>query len=227
MKYIDDYITEILSKINRELKVLSVIPDGVDNIIEVCNFKWLKLFNHLIIDGVESPILSIDESNRTILVMNPNVTVNSVVKLPDTPFFIGSRMITSSEWLLYSNDYRDKVPFVWLNFPAGIEKITNDKEYQVELWKNIRLFFVADMDRSQWVSKETLDNRTKVLSIWANFFKKAVQYPLEIESKITEFPHPIFGVETENGAIKDIIDGNLSAVSIGFDLTVKEVDCFC
>ncbi len=227
MKYIDDHISEILSKINRELKVLSVIPDGVDNIVEVCNFKWLKLFQHLIIDGVPSPIIEISDEFNTVRVMNSNVTLNSVVKLPDTPFFIGSRMVTSSEWLLYSHDYKDKVPFVWLNFPAGIEKIINGSRTENEIWNNIRLFFVADMDRAQWVSKETIDNRTKILSLWANSFIKSVRYPLGIDSSITEFPHPIFGVETENGAIKDIIDGNLSAVSIDFDLSVLECECDC
>lgn len=227
MKYIDDYISTIISNIDRKLKPLEVVSSGNESIITLCSYKWMKLFNHLIIDDVLSPIISINETFTTVKVMNANVTINSIVKLPDTPFFIGSRMVTSAEWLTYSNDYRDKVPFVWLNFPAGIEKVTNGKEYQVELWNNIRLYFVADMDRSQWISKETIDNRTKVLSVWVNFFKKAVQYPFEIESTITEFPHPIFGVETENGAIKDIIDGNLSAVSIDFDLTVKEVDCVC
>lgn len=227
MNFIDEIITEVLSNIDRKLKVETILTNTK---VKFCNLKWSSLFRFLQVDGIDNAIVSIDFENEIIEFKNNISSVTNFV-IPDTVFFIGSRMITSSEFLLYSNDYREKVPFVWLNFPAGVTSSIDSSGLSpiLEQWQNVRLFFVGDMDRSQWLSKQTIDFRTKILYDWAKAYTDAFNHTngVEISDESSFNYFPIFGKENENGAIEDIIEGNLSAVSVTIDINLLSKKCKC
>ena len=217
--YIDEYIQAIINNIDRGLSVLSATVNGADTDIILLDNRWLSLFNYVLINDVLVRIKAFDLPNKKITVEG-NFLDSDILKIPDTVFFVGSRMVSSSEWLLYSNDYKDKVPFVWLNFPSNIlERRQEDNVYLSE-WENLRLFFVSDADRSQWISKETIELRTRVLRIWVQAFIQSVRFPLEIIGDVTQSAHPIFGIEQADGAVEDFFNGNLSAVSVAFNFGV-------
>jgi len=217
--FIDDYISEIKENINRTLKVTAINSD--DN-ISFCDNKWIKLFTYILVEKEKVYIKKIEEDNS--ITFNTNVNGNSVFSLPSVVFFVGSQIKTSSEFLLFSNQYEDKVPFVWLNFPAGIssEEDLTSLETWHEQWSNIKLFFIGDMDRVQWSSKTTIEERTKIIKLWSSAFVKAVRFPYEIDDSVSYSYYPIFGKEDETGAVKDIIEGNLSGVGINFKLNVLQ-----
>jgi len=217
--FIDDYISHIISKMNQSLKVVQF--NGDDN-VTFCDNKWIKLFNYILIDGEKVYIKSFEENGTVTFTVNVNGFTE--FKLPSVVFFVGSQMQTSSEFLIYSNQYEEKVPFIWLNFPAGINSVQDASKLEewFEQWNNIRLFFVADMDRSQWMAKETIEERTKIIHTWSKEFVRAIKYPYELEGNVQYFYYPIFGKEEETGTVQDIIDGNLSAVSIDFTLNILE-----
>ena len=222
--FINDHISSVMSKMDRRLKIVSKTDAFT---VKFCNLKWLKLFNYLVVDGVSNRIVSIKDITNEV-VFKDDISASIKIELPNTAFFVGSQMQTSSEWLLFSNDYEEKVPFVWLNFPAGIRNQSDENKLQdyFEKWTGIRLFFIGDMDRSQWMARETIEKRTKIINEWAKAFVKAVKYPYEIDGNVTYYFYPIFGRESEKGATQDIIDGNLSAVGIDFNIKVmQDLNC--
>ncbi len=218
--FIDDHISNVISKIDRRLKVVSIIDA---NTVKLCSFKWIKLFKYILVDGVKNRIVSINDVTSEV-VFEDDISTGVKFEMPNVAFFIGSHMQTSSEWLLFSNDYEEKVPFIWLNFPAGITNVSQESELEDyhDIWRGVRLFFVGDADRSQWMARETIEKRTKIINLWTKAFVKAVKYPYEIDNNVTTRYYPIFGKESEKGAIEDIIEGNLSAVGIDFNLKVMQ-----
>lgn len=222
--FIDDYISAIISKIDRKLKIDSVIDA---NSVKLCSLKWIQLFKYILVDGVKNRIVSINDVTSEV-VFADDISGGVKFEMPNVAFFIGSHMQTSSEWLLFSNDYEDKVPFIWLNFPAAISNLSDEKGLQdyYEIWRGLRLFFIADADRSQWMARETIEKRTKIINEWSKAFVKALQFPYEVSGNVTNYYYPIFGKESEKGAIQDIIEGHLSAVGINFDLKVmQDLNC--
>lgn len=226
MYFIDEILQKSFSLIDRTIKPKTYISTTE---IEFCDVRWLPLFNHVIMTGnVSNKIVSIN--GNTVTLANP--TVGTSFTIPDTVFFVGSQMKTSSEWIMYSNDYADKVPFLWLEFPSrSSEEVSTNKLSNVySTWRSVSLFFIADVDRSAWISQETLDKRTKILRKWLAAWETAINEQMKRDCEfvnITRDYFPIFGIEQQNGSVRDIIEGNLTAVSALFDLNVFKTCCEC
>lgn len=219
MKFVDKHLSNLVKVLEVELKPREQVTA---NTIRFDSVKWAGLYNYILVNGQLKRISKIDESLNHIE-FKDNVNVVDTYMLPEPSFFIGSRMVTSSEFNLYSNDYNDKLPMIWLNFPANVTLDEHDSVESTirEVWRNIRLFFIADSDRTQWTSKETLELRTKVLTEMARYFSNNAPYPYKLlfNNNVKTYKFlPIFGVEDANGAVREIIEGNLSAVFIDFDL---------
>lgn len=224
--FIYDIIEKNLSTLDRTLHV-TAIGNGW---IRVCDLKWVGLFGLVLVDGVEIQYSAIDEETNTIFILG-NYNENTEFKLPESPLFVGTHRKASSEWLNYSNDLKDKIPFVWFSlFPNPTKtKSTDRSSIVVDSWSNVRIYFCADIDRTQWVTVEILERRAKWLDAWAEAFCNNFDNYLGIDlvGSPTFNYYPVFGVEQSDGMIKDIIDSNLASVGISIDLDVKFKECKC
>lgn len=218
--FINNHLSELLKVLNIELKAVEQIDSKTLRFDDV---QWAGLYNYISVNGTLKRIESVNQESN-LITFTGDVLKSDTIRLPEPTLFVGSRMVTSSEFHIYSNDYNEKLPMLWLNFPSNISLHEPEKSLGLnydELWKNLRLFFIADSDREQWTSKETLEFRTEVLTKMARYFIKNISYPYKVSFKddIATYKFlPIFGIETEKGAIKEIIEGNLSAVFIDFNL---------
>lgn len=225
--FIDDIITNILSKVDRRLKVKRQIDDYT---IEVCNVKWSGLFHSLIIDGDLVEIEFIDKVNGTIK-FKESIVGKVKFEIPNVEFFIGSENKTNKEWTNFSHDMLKKIPFIWCNLTSNMRVDVMDSSSPFgEVYNNVQIFFIADMNKTQWLVKQTLEERTKLLKTWAKFFIDAIQsnaFGVSFNGTPQLAFMPELGRENERGVSGEIISANLSAVILTFDLNVGLEFCKC
>ena len=227
--FLSDIIPVILSKVDRKLKVTSIVDDYT---VKVCDLKWSSLFTYLIVDGGKQPIQNIDIDNSMITFVNSIAGFTSI-SVPDVEFFIGSERESNKEWLNFSNDMLKKIPFVWCNLtPATQIEVYDGLSPYDEGFSNVELFFIGDMNKSQWIVKQTIEQRIKSLKSWAKAFIDVLRNNT-VGVSIENQNNPIMRVFTElgkydsSGMTKQIISSNLSAVMLEIDFDVNKEKCKC
>lgn len=225
--FLDDIVTNILSKVDRTLRVTNYVDDFT---IEVCSIKWAGLFNAINVDGVSVRIDKIDVEN-SLVKFKTSIAGATKFEMPNVEFFIGSERDANKEWTNFSNDMLKKIPFVWCNLTSQMRVDVADSMLPYdETYNNVELLFIADMNKSQWLVKQTLNQRTKLLKAWAKSFIDVLQsnsigITLETQPQLAFFPE--FGREDSSGVRREIIAANLSAVALTFDMNVDWNQCKC
>lgn len=209
---------------------LTVTEFVTNKAIRVCNIKWLPLFNSVWVDGLPVGIVSIDFENN-IIYLGENVSNATEFLIPEVPLFVGTRMKTSSEWLNYSSNNSKKIPFIWLSFNPNptSSKPLDPLSSIYESWSNVQMYFISDIDRTNWETTVIIEERLKYLYEWSEWFIRSVKSLdwLLLSSDTSSNYFPVFGVEQSNGSIKDIIDDNLCAVSLLFSIDNYDRNCAC
>lgn len=218
---------EIHARMDNNIHVSSY--SVVDEVItlNVCDVKWSRVGLD-ITDGSEIvfSITAVNYENNTISMRGLEWTGNGL--LQPYKFFVGTPMSTNEEWKEFSNDERNKVPFVWMVEPTSeeIQPIDSDLERISE----VRLVFLDDNFARKWITTEVHDNRLKGVYNAVDWFVKAIHnnylFSFKDSYNIKNFTR--FGNETANGFTADIIDADLTGVELRLSLPInKDDNCNC
>jgi hypothetical protein len=207
--------------------------------VKFCDNKWLRLYNkvNVVIDEVDTEIDVVetgvaewqyDEDGYV------NFTINSADEIFDLltaatlnrPIsFNGTLSNTKLEWAKYSNDERDKLPFIWLVSPTsttGTQQV--DGGVKNSAWK---LWFVHWSNWSKLNDDRQEEAVRPLFALYSEFMKtiERLTYVFDGYDNVTTRDFPKFGTETPNGIDKTIFDSTLSAIET--DVTVKIFARYC
>lgn len=232
MKDIFDIVKdEIISKIDKTVKVISVSNTGNTFTIELCNNKWIRP-NQYLNDGSHNWLITDINSNGIITVTKPSGATNIVkrqtltIKAPT--FMSGTKIAVNNEWLDLTNDMREKLPLIWLL--ESVEEQEFGIKSAIERKSKIRVLFLDDNNPKQYLIKDYRKNVVSPMLGLKDSFVDAINKNLifdYIESWSSK-PFTRFGTENEDGYLKNILDADLSGVQLDITLPIyKRKNCKC
>lgn len=218
---------EIIGKIDTKIRVktASAIVDGQQT-LTFCNQKYLRLFDSVGFGDETIDIVSNDGQNVVITTATP-IAVNSILNI-NLPFYHrGTPRALNSEWSQISNDERDKLPAVWLLNPIDETfSLKNDVERTAE----IMLFILCSADLRKDVTEDLREKNVFPMLQLAKEIQRAIDKNVQFFNRLESYKtrdYSIFGSENTNGMIKQIIDSNLSGLSMAFSLEILKGNCNC
>lgn len=218
---------EIIAKINTAIKVktASAIVDG-EQTLTFCNQKFLRLFDTVSFGDTTFDIVSNDGLNVVISTLTP-IEIHSIMNISLPFYHRGTPRALNSEWSQISNDERDKLPGVWLLNPVDETfSLKNDVERTAE----IMLFIMCSADLSHDVTSDLREKNVFPMLQLAKEIERAIASNPKFFNRLESYKtrdYSIFGTENTNGMIKQIIDSELSALSMAFSLEILKENCNC
>jgi hypothetical protein len=218
---------EIIAKINTNIRVktASAIVDGKQT-LTFCNQKYLRLFDSVFFGDAEIEIFSNDGENVVILTATP-IERNSILNIAIPFYHRGTPRALNSEWSKISSDERDKLPAVWLLNPIDETfSLKNDVERTAE----ITLFILCSADLSHDVTEDLRQKNVFPMLQLAKEVQKSIDSNVKFFNRLETYKtrdYSIFGSENTNGMIKQIIDSQLSGLSMSFSLEILKGNCNC
>jgi len=222
-------IQEIIDEINCKI-------DGNYNALDgrtyFCHTKWARIGKTITdANGIVFLItdLSVDEwiIAEQLIVTDPVINLDGECTL-QKPFFItGTKLATNREWTIATNNLEDKTPLIWLL--EIISETGYGRESTIERDIVTNLFFLDQTDPSQYY---TVDHRKQVVTPMGNLMQEFIKTVEKIRmwKTVNEYTYKTFsrfGVETDAGAIENILDANLSGVSLNITLSKYRANCKC
>jgi hypothetical protein len=236
MRLLSDIIeAEVVDKLDNRVKVNSAgVWDSVTKtqVVTLCNEKWLKLYGFVYNTlGTRLEVVSYNQ-NGTITLSVPdapnavakgqNLTINRPV------FFHGTWYNTTEEWIKFSEDERDKLPFIWLVYP--VDEQFNEPQNAVERQSPARLVFVHWSDWLNSTNNDRMQDSVKPLTALVSEFIATIDRNRAIFRERQGFrmkSYPKFGTETERGIVA-VFDSTLSAVEVDVNLSIfHKNSCIC
>jgi len=226
---IDDLVyKQIIDKIDNSIVIKTATPlvDG-EQTLTFCNQKYLRLYEVLTNDEGGFVVKSNNGTNVLISNFGTELKKGDVLYIPKPYYHRGTPRALNSEWSQISNDERNKLPAIWLLNPVDEQW----NEYgDIERVSEIQLFIMCEADLVHDVTtdlrKKNVFPMVKLAQEIERSIKKNKQYFNPLNSYKTR-DYSIFGSENTNGMIKQIIDSNLSALSMSFSLEVLKGNCNC
>ena len=224
--FITDIIETIITNIDNSLSVSGISGNDL-----ICHdVKYSGLFNNIIetVGGTSTliPITKVDkDTGRITLSSAPNPAAKYSL-LP--PFFLaGTRYATNREWTEASDREEDKLPLIWMHFnPFPTEVVErNTANAFISEWENINIFFLDNYDSLNWITKDNIENKIEPLRALAKAFIESAESArcnCRLSDRVTFKHYPVFGTENANGINSKILNADLSAVHINFNLKIKK-----
>lgn len=219
------------------------IIDKIDNTIDgkydavtgktfFCHTKWARKGKHIkdsngvifIIDDVENDEWIIATQ---VVVSDPVINLDGVCEL-QTPFFItGTKLATNREWTIADINLENKLPLIWML--EIINETGYGNGYSIEREINTNLFFLDETDASQYY---TVDHRKQVVVPMSNLMNEFIKTVSKMPSwqTIDQYTYKTFsrfGVEQDTGVVENILDANLSGLSLNVNLIKFRANCKC
>jgi hypothetical protein len=218
-------INNIISKINYKLEVVSV--DNTTNTIYVKDLYFTELNNYLlfIVGGIATQV-EIKRADR----LNQSIELHSLpiydtIEMPRPKYISGTRYATNREFIQSGLVEEDKLPLIWLHFsPFPTEELAGDAKPWHSIWRGVSLFFADNYNVLDWTTSEQIEYKLLPLRSLVFSFIESIKRQvccLEIQDNVIIKHFPVFGTESANGIEKRILDADLSAVNLLFDLKVK------
>jgi hypothetical protein len=201
----------------------------------VCSTKWIR-----------KGMIVRDElgENYRILLFEPDLWVFAVplipaippavkrlqgrIFLPDPVFMTGTKLATNREWTLRGTNLLNKLPLIWLL--EVISEVGYGRESVIERDMELRLFFLDETDPQQYYTKdhrrEVVQPMEGLMEEFVNTVERLQTYKPLANWRYRTFSR--FGTEAENGMLQNILDANLSGVSLEISISrYKEKNCNC
>ena len=228
MRDIDEIVEfEIVQKIDTKIRVktASSVVDGLQT-LTFCNQKYLRLFRKLYFGETEIVVKSNDGLNVIIETTVP-IAVNSILNIPLPFYHRGTPRALNSIWNDLSTDEREKLPAIWLLNPVD------------EAWKSygdidrvseVTLFFMCEADFNNDLTKELRKKNVFPMIQLSKAIEKAIEQNKLWFNPLNGYKtrdYSVFGTEDKNGMIANIIDSDLSGLSMGFSLEILKENCKC
>jgi len=136
-------------------------------------------------------------------------------------------MATNKEWTLAEKNLTKKTPLIWLLGSITSERFGRESTIQFEA--DLRLFFLDETDIVNYYTSNHISNVVYPMEQLVDEFLETIKRDRNfgtIESwEIIDFAR--FGVENEQGMIKNILDANLSGVELRLTLKKYKENCNC
>jgi len=219
---------EIVGKMNNQLKVKLI----VGNVLTVCSLKWATV-GKIVKDDLDNEYkvteVNYDDFTITVTPLGSYVFTGKTLFLNTPYFFTGTPLATNSEWLTFSNDERNKTPFIWLVEPTS-ENVYDDEDTGYQRDSNLRVVFLDTNNINQWLTMDTHDNRLQSLYYMRDEFVKVIKGSPLFKGVSNSSVRNItkFGTESSRGFETNIIDSNLTGLDCRLTLSIyEEADCKC
>lgn len=226
MTFVTDIIETIIANIDNSLSVSGITGNDL-----ICDdVKYSGLFNNIIETvGTAStlvPITKVDKDTARISLSSPPNPSAKYSLLP--PFFLaGTRYATNREWTEASDRDEDKLPLIWFHFnpfPTEVYERNTTSAFVSE-WESINIFFLDNYDSLNWITKDNIENKIEPLRALAEAFIESAESTrcnYRLSDRITFKHYPVFGTESASGISDKILNADLSAVHINFNLKIKK-----
>ena len=221
-----EYVKDLVLKIDNTIQGSY---DPLTGRTLVCNTKWARI-GKVVKDAEDKEYLITELVTDEYLVATPLIgetNLSGLIYLPEVFFITGTKRATNTEWTIADANLSNKLPLVWLL--EVISETGFGKMSAVEKEMDLRLFFLDETDPSQYY---TADHREQVVKPMQ---KLMLEFIKVVENERTYKPienyrfktFSRFGVENDKGMLQNILDANLSGVSLELTLTRYKLKCKC
>lgn len=221
-----EYVKDLVLKIDNTIQGSY---DPLTGRTLVCNTKWARV-GKVVKDAEDKEYLVTELVTDEYLVATPLIgetNLSGTIYLPELFFITGTKRATNTEWTIADANLSNKLPLVWLL--EVISETGFGKMSAVEKEMDLRLFFLDETDPSQYY---TADHREQVVKPMQ---KLMLEFIKVVENERTYKPienyrfktFSRFGVENDKGMLQNILDANLSGVSLELTLTRYKLKCKC
>lgn len=229
-KDIQDIVKSIVDDIDKTILIDKIEnADLIQTKLFVCSLKWLRV-GSVVLDDQDRDAVVTEIGDNYIVVQktNPFTWTSKILTIvKDIYWFTGTPRATNGEWLEDSTNEDNKTPFVWLVEPTNETFFNSDQGLERE--SNLRIYFL-DQTQPKYTTSQHHELVIKPLRAWVDAFLVAIDknedfarfdsYDLKALSR--------FGVESPQGFEANIIDSNLSAIELRFNLPIrKNAKCLC
>ena len=221
------YITELVSKVDNTL-IGKYHPASARTYF--CDTKWARV-GKIITDVNDIQFKIIEISYDVYIVAEPILggvqTLNGTCRL-SSPFFItGTKRATNMEWTLADSNLENKLPLIWLL--EVISETGYGRGSSLEKDIDTKLFFLDETDPSQYYTKNHREQvvipMQKLMLEFIKVIDNDKMYKSVDSYRYKTFSR--FGVEQETGVIENVLDANLSGVSLELTLSRYKEKCKC
>lgn len=221
-----EYVKDLVLKIDNTIQGSY---DPLTGRTLVCNTKWARI-GKVVKDAEDKEYLITELVTDEYLVATPLIgetNLSGLIYLPELFFITGTKRATNTEWTIADANLSNKLPLVWLL--EVISETGFGKNSAVEKEMDLRLFFLDETDPSQYY---TADHREQVVKPMQ---KLMLEFIKVVENERTYKPienyrfktFSRFGVENDKGMLQNILDANLSGVSLELTLSRYKPKCKC
>ena len=221
-----EYVKDLVLKIDNTIQGSY---DPLTGRTLVCNTKWARI-GKVVKDVEDKEYLITELVTDNYLVATPLIgetNLSGLIYLPELFFITGTKRATNTEWTIADANLSNKLPLVWLL--EVISETGFGKMSAVEKEMDLRLFFLDETNPSQYY---TADHREQVVKPMQ---KLMLEFIKVVENERTYKPienyrfktFSRFGVENDKGMLQNILDANLSGVSLELTLTRYKLKCKC
>ena len=225
-----DIIGNIIS--NMEIKI--IIDNIIDNLngtytIETCNTAYLYPCRMIEIDGNMYMVLEGIEGEYNEFIFNEKFTIEGDVIpvvnefiLPPLTYFHGTVTETSAE-LDRMPDSTTYLPMVFF-LEIFNEIFDNRDESPIDRESDIRLFFLSELNRPDWLTEQQYEYALKPMRNMCYRFIEEINKNGGIGKfdNYTLINHGIFGVyKRDSGHIENIFNENLSGVEMRINIPIN------
>lgn len=204
--------------------------DALTGRTNTCTTKWLRVGKKVIDENGDEFVITEIEPGQWVVAVNPDPTkkLDGLFYIANPYFVPGTKISANREWTIESNFLMEKTPLVWLLDQIQYRKF--GRESSVDFETDVRIFFLDETDILNYYTRDHRENVVDPMTELANEFLKVVsanQSFKRIEQyDILTFTR--FGVESETGSLKNILDANLSGVELRLTLVKYKENCkFC
>lgn len=221
-----EYVKDLVLKIDNTIQGSY---DALTGRTLVCNTKWARV-GKVVKDAEDREYLVTELVTDEYLVATPLIgetNLSGLIYLPDLFFITGTKRATNTEWTIADANLSNKLPLVWLL--EVISETGFGKMSAVEKEMDLRLFFLDETDPSQYYTADHREQVVKPMQKLMLEFIKVVEIertykPIE-NYRFKTFSR--FGVENDKGMLQNILDANLSGVSLEVTLSRYKQKCKC
>ena len=234
MRLISDIVKdEILDYLDTSLKIKSIDDTtATTQDITFCCLKWLKLYDFIIVDGINYEVIEYINNNSVRISLDGNspLTLNSPVNIGTPQFFDGTLNVLTNEWVNFSNGNsrvkdKDKLPFVWLVSPTSEDFQAGDTN--IERLSTLNLWFVHWSDWTKLNAYRQSESIKPLLAL-VDEFVEVIERRTEVFETLESYntrDFPMWGQESADGITQVITGSTLSAVEVGLTATILSRAC--
>lgn len=229
MKEVSLLFEELVSDIDKSIKIDSFDFISGDTHFFTCNTKWARKGKKILVKVDEATTLSllIKDIVKDVKIVVKNYHTPLSVSLPN-PFEVsGTKTSTNNEWNLSDSNLLNKTPIIWLY--SNYREVVYGDGASLERAITMNIAFLDETNILYQKNKEHIDNvvvpmKELVESFMESINKKAIYKKL---NQFTLNTYSRFGVETDTGVIQNILDANLGGVVLNVTLEKFKEPCKC